>query len=64
MVNLNCSIYAVNHKIQTINVSPVFLFRKYKTRKTDYVSGCCMLIKKELIDQLEGFNENYEMYYE
>ena len=23
-----------------------------------------MLIKKELIDQLEGFNENYAMYYE
>ena len=36
----------------------------YKTNKTDYISGCCMLIKKSLIDQLGGFSETYSMYYE
>ena len=37
---------------------------KYKTNKTDYVSGCCMLIKKELINKLDGFNARFKMYYE
>ena len=36
----------------------------YKTSKTGYISGCCMFIKKDLIDQLNGFSENYYMYYE
>ncbi|SVB41262.1 uncharacterized protein METZ01_LOCUS194116, partial [marine metagenome] len=36
----------------------------YKTRETDYISGCCMLIKKKLIDELKGFSEIYSMYYE
>ena len=30
----------------------------YKTNKTDYISGCCMLIKKSLIDQLGGFQKH------
>ena len=36
----------------------------YKTNKTGYISGCCMFIKKNLIDQLDGFSEIYSMYYE
>ena len=36
----------------------------YKTNKTNYISGCCMFIKKDLIDNLEGFAETYHMYYE
>tara|TARA_Y100000590_G_scaffold434432_1_gene552616 strand:- start:105 stop:938 length:834 start_codon:yes stop_codon:yes gene_type:complete len=36
----------------------------YKTSESDYVPGCCMLIQKNLIDKLSGFNEIYKMYYE
>ena len=35
-----------------------------KTKKTTYVSGCCMLIKREIINNLEGFNSLFNMYYE
>tara|TARA_B100000029_G_C17365425_1_gene884094 strand:- start:29 stop:868 length:840 start_codon:yes stop_codon:yes gene_type:complete len=37
---------------------------EYKTRKTKYVSGCCMLIKKKTIEELDGFDEIYTMYFE
>ena len=37
---------------------------KYKTNETKYVSGCAMLISKDLINQLEGFNNKFSMYYE
>jgi len=37
---------------------------KFKTQETDYISGCCLLIKKDLLDKLSGFIENYIMYYE
>ena len=47
-----------------IGLNKMLNFGKYKTRKIDYISGCCMLVKKDLIDQLEGFSENYTMYYE
>ena len=36
----------------------------YKTKKTDYITGCCMSIHKDIIDKLEGFEEFYTMYYE
>ncbi|MBI45343.1 MAG: hypothetical protein CMG66_04165 [Candidatus Marinimicrobia bacterium] len=36
----------------------------YKANKTSYISGCCMFIKKSLIESLEGFSEIYSMYYE
>ena len=36
----------------------------YKTRKTDYISGCSMFISKKNIDNLKGFNTKYDMYYE
>lgn len=32
--------------------------------KTDYNSGCCWLIKKEVFDKTNGFNENYFLYKE
>ena len=38
--------------------------QKYKTSKTDYVSGCCMFVSKDLINKLKGFKEEYKMYYE
>ena len=37
---------------------------EYKTRKTKYVSGCCMLIQKRIINNLNGFDENFKMYFE
>mgnify|MGYP006090414781 CR=1 FL=1 len=37
---------------------------KYKTVQTKYISGCSMLITKNLINELDGFNSNYKMYYE
>tara|TARA_Y100000996_G_scaffold108873_1_gene80429 strand:- start:550 stop:1377 length:828 start_codon:yes stop_codon:yes gene_type:complete len=36
----------------------------YKTNITDYITGCCMLIKKDTIDKLNGFDDSYTMYYE
>jgi hypothetical protein len=36
----------------------------YKTREVSYISGCCMLINKEIFSQLMGFNQIYEMYFE
>ena len=36
----------------------------YKTRKTGYASGCCLLIKKNIIEKLKGFDSSYFMYYE
>ena len=35
-----------------------------KTKKTDYVSGCCMFIKKRIMNDLGGFNNLFNMYYE
>ena len=37
---------------------------KFKTQDIDYISGCCLLIKKDLLDKLSGFTEDYKMYYE
>ena len=36
----------------------------YKTGNTEFVSGCFMLVKKEIIEKLNGFNQIYKMYYE
>tara|TARA_B100001094_G_scaffold313044_1_gene350383 strand:- start:3330 stop:4181 length:852 start_codon:yes stop_codon:yes gene_type:complete len=36
----------------------------YKSGFTDFVSGCCMFIKKDLLYDLNGFNEKYNFYYE
>ena len=36
----------------------------YKTKKTFFVSACCMLISKKTINILNGFNESYKMYFE
>ena len=36
----------------------------YKTREVYYISGCCMLINKELISNLKGFDTKYKMYFE
>lgn len=32
--------------------------------KTDYISGCCMLIKKDVFNEIGMFDENFFMYYE
>ena len=37
---------------------------KLKSMKTDFVSGCAMLLPKKIIDLLGGFNQSYEFYYE
>jgi len=35
-----------------------------KTEKTEFASGCCMLIKKEVFEKVGIFNEKYFLYYE
>lgn len=35
-----------------------------KETETDFATGCCMLIKKEVFSKIGFFNENYFMYYE
>lgn len=35
-----------------------------KTEETDYVSGCCMLITKEVLEKTKGFDKDYFLYYE
>jgi len=37
---------------------------QFKKGFTDFVSGCCMLIKKDLIYKINGFNEKFNFYYE
>ncbi|OGI15600.1 MAG: hypothetical protein A2Z52_01225 [Candidatus Moranbacteria bacterium RBG_19FT_COMBO_42_6] len=39
-------------------------WKSRKTRKVDWVSGAAMLVKKNLFDQIGGFDENIFMYYE
>lgn len=34
------------------------------TEQTDLASGCCMLIKKEVLDSIGSFDERYFLYYE
>ena len=51
----NVSHLGINHSSSLI---------EYKTSETDYVSGCCMLLSKKMINDLNGFNEIYRMYYE
>ena len=42
--------------------------KKYKISnekyERDFVSGCCMLVKKELIDKIKGFDSSYFLYLE
>ncbi len=35
-----------------------------KRKETDFASGCCMLIKKEVFEKAGYFNEKYFLYYE
>ena len=37
---------------------------EFKTTRTDFISGCALLISKKNINQLGGFNEIYKFYYE
>ena len=47
-----------------IGINNKSIYGKYKTKKTGYVSGCCMFINKSLIEKLKGFKTIYKMYYE
>ena len=35
-----------------------------KRKETDFASGCCMLIKKEVVEKTGDFDERYFLYYE
>lgn len=35
-----------------------------KTQKVDWVSGACMMVRRDIFDKLEGFDENFFMYME
>jgi len=35
-----------------------------KTQKTDFITGCCLLIKKEVINKISLIPEDYFLYYE
>lgn len=35
-----------------------------KTENTEFVTGCCMLLKKEVIDRIGMFDDKYFLYYE
>ena len=37
---------------------------EFKLSNTEFISGCSMLVKKNIIDKLDGFNDSYEFYYE
>ena len=37
---------------------------EYKTTKTDFISGCALLINKKILNKLGGLNEIYTFYYE
>lgn len=37
---------------------------KEKKQKVDFITGCCMLIKKELIDRIGNLDERFFLYYE
>ena len=45
----------MNHHINTY---------KFKDHITDYISGCCMMVKKELFTKIGLLDESYEMYFE
>ncbi len=35
-----------------------------KSLSSDYLTGCCLLIKKAVIDKIDGFDERFFLYYE
>jgi len=58
------SINLINGIPYHIGINSIDSFNIYKTREVNYISGCCMLISKKLISNLNGFNEIYKMYFE
>lgn len=47
-------------KIETLNPKPYNL----KPRDSDYITGCCLLIKREVINKIGLMPEEYFLYYE
>lgn len=52
------------HVQGTRNNPPAGEAGKQETKETDYVTGCCMLIKREVIDKIGLMSEDYFLYYE
>tara|TARA_Y100001970_G_scaffold94154_1_gene118691 strand:+ start:468 stop:1301 length:834 start_codon:yes stop_codon:yes gene_type:complete len=57
---LNPLTFNVNH----IGLNQKNLITEFKSSKTDFISGCALFISKTNINKLNGFNENYNFYYE
>ena len=58
-------------KINLINGMPFHLgintsnlITSFKNSEVDYISGCCMLLSKQLVSKINGFNDVFNMYYE
>ena len=47
-----------------VGINTIDKIIEFKSRKTDFISGCSLFISKNIINQLGGFNEIYKFYYE
>jgi len=47
-----------------IGINKIDSITEYKIGKTDFVSGCALFIKKDILNKIGGFNKIYRFYYE
>ena len=56
--NVNLKYFNISHRGLRQNDSPEYS----KPLQTDYITGCCMFTSMEVINQLNGFDERFNMY--
>jgi len=56
--NVNLKYLKISHRGIRKPDSPEYS----KPMQTDYITGCCLFTSMEIINQLNGFDENYNMY--